>query len=65
MGLNERQVKAILYTKEHGKITNSIYRKLFDVTEKTAYRDFEKLVNLNLLRKMGERKGTIYILNVL
>jgi len=64
MGLNERQVKAILYTKEHGKITNSIYRKMFEITEKTAYRDFEKLVNLNLLRKKGERKGTIYVLNV-
>lgn len=64
MDLNERQIKAILYIKENGKISNGIYRKMFDITEKTAFRDFEKLLMLNLLKKEGEKKGTIYLLNV-
>jgi hypothetical protein len=37
---------------------------MFDITEKTAFRDFEKLIKLHLLRKEGEKKGTIYLLNV-
>ncbi len=64
MGLNDRQVEAVRYVKENGNISNRIYRDMFDITEKTAFRDFEKLTKLNLLRKEGEKKGTIYLLNV-
>ena len=64
MGLNERQIEAVRFVKENGNISNRIYRDMFDITEKTAFRDFEKLTKLNLLRKEGEKKGTIYILNV-
>lgn len=63
-GLNERQVKAVLFVKEKGKITNSIYRELFEITEKTAFRDLEKLIKLDILKKEGEKKGTYYKLNV-
>ncbi len=63
-GLNERQIKAALFVKEKGKITNSIYRDMFEVTEKTAFRDLEKLIKLNILKKEGEKKGTYYKLNV-
>ena len=64
MGLNERQIEAVLYVKENGNISNRIFRDMFDITEKTAFRDFEKLIKLHLLRKEGEKKGTIYLLNV-
>ena len=64
MGLNDRQIEAVRYVKENGNISNRIYRDMFDITEKTAFRDFEKLTKLNLLRKEGEKKGTIYLLNV-
>ena len=64
MGLNDRQIEAVLYVKENGNISNRIYRDMFDITEKTAFRDFEKLIKLNLLRKKGAKKGTIYLLNV-
>jgi ATP-dependent DNA helicase RecG len=63
-GLSERQIKVVLYVKENGSITNSIYRKIFDISEKTALRDFEKLVELKILKKEGEKKGTFYNLNV-
>ena len=64
MGLNDRQVEAVRYVKENGNISNRIYRDMYDITEKTAFRDFEKLTKLNLLRKEGEKKGTVYVLNV-
>ena len=31
LGLNERQIKAILYVKEKGRITNSKYQKLNEI----------------------------------
>jgi len=63
-GLGERQIKVVLFVKENGSITNSDYRKMFEVSEKTAFRDFEKLVELKILKKEGEKKGTFYTLNV-
>ncbi|MEA1985979.1 MAG: ATP-binding protein [Candidatus Marinimicrobia bacterium] len=60
--LNERQVKAVLFVKEKGKITNSEYQILNGVNYKTAYRDLEKLVEASVLLKKGEKKGTFYIL---
>lgn len=63
-GLNNRQIEAVFYIKENKQITNSVYRSIFNVSEKTAFRDFEKLVELGILKKEGERKGTVYKLNV-
>ncbi len=61
--LNERQIKAVLYVKEKGKISNKEYQKLNNVLYKTAYRDLEKLVEKTILIKKGEKKGSYYILN--
>ena len=58
-GLTERQIKAVLFVKEKGKITNSIYREMFEITEKTAFRDLEKLIKLKILKKEGEKKRHI------
>jgi len=63
-GLNERQLKAVEYVKENNKITNSIYRKLFEVSEKTAFRDLDDLVSKKILIKQGDKKGSYYTLNV-
>ncbi len=63
-GLSDRLIKVVLFVKENGSITNSDYRKMFEVSEKTAFRDFEKLVELKLFKKEGEKKGTFYTLNV-
>jgi len=61
---NDRQLKAVFYVKENDKITNSEYRDLFKVSEKTAFRDLEKIVQLNIIKKIGEKKETFYELNV-
>ena len=61
MGLNERQIKAVNYVKEKGKITNKDYRELFDVSKRTVTNDLEELVQKNLFEKIGTRcKGTFY-----
>jgi ATP-dependent DNA helicase RecG len=48
-GLNERQIKAVLYVAENKKITNSEYQKLNDVSRATANRDLTELVQKNIL----------------
>ena len=62
LSLSDRQIKLVLYIKENKKITNSTYRNIFNLSEKTALRDFEKLVELGVVCKKGERKGTFYTL---
>jgi len=43
LGLNERQVKAVLYVVAKGSITNSQYQKLNDTSKPTATRDLQEL----------------------
>jgi ATP-dependent DNA helicase RecG len=44
IGLNERQIKAVEYVKERGKITNGEYQELNNTLPKTSFRDLEILV---------------------
>jgi len=61
MGLNERQVKAVLWVKEGGKITNKEYQELTGASKPTATRDLDTLVTLAILQKMGTTgRGTYY-----
>lgn len=62
-GLNERQIKAVLYAKNNAYITNSIYQNLCKTSERTALRDLEFLTEQSILVKTGEKKGTKYKLN--
>ncbi|MCC7401664.1 MAG: hypothetical protein IT214_09280 [Chitinophagaceae bacterium] len=64
LGLNDRQVKAILYVKEKGKVTNADYQKLFSVSKATATRDLTDLTDkFDLLEKVGQTgAGTSYTL---
>ena len=60
LGLNERQIKAVLYIIEHGNITNSRYQKVCNTSERTALRDLEELIAKGILVKTGLKKGTSY-----
>ena len=55
-GLNERQIKAVLFVKEKGKISNKEYQTEFGVARRTATRDLNKLVEKNIL-KPSDVKG--------
>jgi len=63
MGLNERQIKAVMYTKEKGRITNKEYRKICSTSERTATRDLADLVSQEIFEQIGiTGKGTSYTL---
>lgn len=63
VGLNERQVKAVLWVKEHGKITNTEYQKVCGVSGRTASRDLADLVNREIFMQIGTTgRGTGYVL---
>ncbi|GBE04053.1 hypothetical protein BMS3Abin09_00978 [bacterium BMS3Abin09] len=60
--LNERQMKAVAHIKGTRRITNSEYQKLTGVIRKTAARDLDDLVEKGILERMGEKRGSYYIL---
>ncbi|HRO75459.1 MAG TPA: ATP-binding protein [Crocinitomicaceae bacterium] len=63
LGLNDRQVKAVLYVKEKGKITNSEYQKLNDCSRNTASNDLTDLTEKDILKPSGQRgAGAFYTL---
>ncbi|MCU0374632.1 MAG: hypothetical protein MUF24_04920 [Chitinophagaceae bacterium] len=46
LGLTQRQVKAVIFAKETGKITNSDYQELNKVSKRTATRELTELVSV-------------------
>jgi ATP-dependent DNA helicase RecG len=61
MGLNERQVQALLYMKTHGSIGNKEYRQLTGAKERTATAELGDLVEKGLLERIGSTgRGTRY-----
>lgn len=63
LGLNDRQVKAVLFAKDKGKITNSEYQKLNDCSRNTASNDLTELVEQDILKPSGQRgAGAFYTL---
>jgi ATP-dependent DNA helicase RecG len=62
--LNERQIKALLYVQEHGKITNTEYQKLNSLGKTVSTIDLQDLIDKKLLEKIGTTgRGTRYILS--
>jgi hypothetical protein len=49
LGFNERQVKAVLYVKEKGKITNKEYREVTGLSDEGARTDLNELVEKRIL----------------
>jgi ATP-dependent DNA helicase RecG len=63
MGLNERQIGALLHLAEQRRVTNSDIQELApDVSPETIRRDLADLVERGLLLKIGEKRGAYYIL---
>ncbi len=61
--LNERQIKALQYVRAHGRITNRDFQTLCTgVTPETLRSDLADLVEKGVLMRIGEKKGTYYIL---
>lgn len=63
LGLNDRQIKAVLYVKERGKITNKEYQEITGCSKPTATRELSNMVKAGIFLKKGiTGKGTFYIL---
>jgi ATP-dependent DNA helicase RecG len=53
LGLNGRQIKAVLYVKEKGRITNKEYQEINEVSDRTASREISEIVKTNILEQAG------------
>ena len=63
MGLNERQIAALVLLTEQRRISNSDLQDLAPgVSAETLRRDLADLVERGLLLKIGEKRGAYYIL---
>ncbi|MDE3142606.1 MAG: putative DNA binding domain-containing protein [Bacteroidota bacterium] len=63
LDLNERQVKAILFVKSKGHISNSDYQKINDIGKSVAASELFDLTNKNFLSKIGATgRGIKYVL---
>jgi ATP-dependent DNA helicase RecG len=61
--VNERQARMLQYLREHGRITNRDYQTLVpNVSPETLRMDLADLVDKGVLMRVGEKKGTYYIL---
>lgn len=61
-GLNKRQVEAVLYVGEHGRITNREYRDLTGVSRRWATKELQELVDLGILGVRGTGRAIHYVL---
>src|SRR6266568_6263322 len=57
-----RLTKALEHVQKHGFITNSIYRQMTGVSDRTAHRDLETLVERGRLKGTGQRAARRYVL---
>jgi ATP-dependent DNA helicase RecG len=61
--VNERQARALQYIRDHGRVTNKDLQILYpNVTPETLRMDLADLVEKGVLMRVGEKKGTYYIL---
>jgi len=62
--LNERQITAVNYVKEKGRITNTEYQKLYNVKKRQASDDLKVLEEKGIFERVGSTgKGTFYTLS--
>lgn len=63
MGLNERQVAALVYLAAEHRITNrDLQERYAEVSPETIRRDLADLVERGMLLKVGDKRATYYIL---
>lgn len=62
IGLNERQIKAVLYVKEKGKITNREYREISGLSDEGVRIDVNALVEKGIFLLKGRGRSSHYVL---
>jgi ATP-dependent DNA helicase RecG len=65
LGLNERQVKAVMYVKENGSITNKEYQNINDIGKTFATKELQHLIELGVLQTAGIKgRGSKYTMPI-
>jgi len=60
LGISERQIKAVMYVKEKGKITNKEYQEINNCSRNTASNDLRRLVENHILKESGVKGAGSY-----
>jgi len=62
MGLNERQIRAVKFVKDKGKITNKDYREITGLSDEGARIEINQLVRKEILLSKGKGRNVHYVL---
>jgi len=62
LGLSERQIRAVIWAKGKGSITNREYRQLTGLSDEGARRDLNEIAGKGILRAEGKGRSVRYIL---
>jgi predicted HTH transcriptional regulator len=63
LGLTEHQMRAVRFVKETGRIANSEYQDLVNISKRNASRDLSELVEKEIFEKRGiHGAGVHYVL---
>jgi Predicted transcriptional regulator containing an HTH domain and an uncharacterized domain shared with the mammalian protein Schlafen len=60
LGLNQRQIKAVLYVKEKGKITNGEYQTINEIKKTVAAAELQDLTERVILTRIGTTGRSIF-----
>jgi len=61
-GLIERQIKAVKYVKEKGRITNREYRQLTGLSDEGARKDLKDIIEKKVFKIKGKGRSISYVL---
>jgi hypothetical protein len=59
--LNDRQMRALSHIRTLGRMTNRDYRKLFNVSNKTAHQELRLMVDRKVIRRLGFGRSVEYV----
>lgn len=61
LGLNDRQIDALVYFKSKGRVTSTEYAEKYSISDRTARRDLSELTEKKLLKNEGDTNLSKYI----
>jgi len=62
LGLSDRQIKAVIYVKEKGSVTNKEYRELTGLSDEGARKDLNDIIDKKVLKAKGSGRSVSYVL---
>jgi len=64
LGLSQRQIKAIKYLKEHGKIDRKTYCDICEIEKTVAHEELSDMVKKEIIKMAGKGRGAHYSLRI-